>query len=76
MTSSGGMIMLTDAKGGMSHVTTADVAQSNGVIHVIDTVAMPAGGKSASMGVRSMGTGKRSMNQDIAETLAMEKNGR
>ncbi len=75
VTSSGGMIMLTDAKGGMSHVTTADVAQSNGVIHVIDTVAMPAG-KSASMGARPMGTGKRSMNRDIAETLAMEKNGR
>ena len=74
VTSSGGMIMLTDAKGGMSHVTTADVAQSNGVIHVIDAVAMPAG-KSASS-ARSMGTGKRSMNRDIAETLAMEKNGR
>ena len=75
VTSSGGMVMLTDAKGGMSHVTTADVAQSNGVIHVIDAVAMPAG-KSASTGARSMGTGKRSMNRDIAETLALEKNGR
>ena len=75
VTSSGGMIMLTDAKGGMSHVTTADVAQSNGVIHVIDTVAMPAG-KGASMGARPMGTGKRSMNRDIAETLAMDTNGR
>jgi len=71
VTSSGGVIMLTDAKGGMSHVTTADVAQSNGVIHVIDTVAMPAGGKSA-----SIGAGKRSMNRGIAETLAVEKNGR
>src|SRR6266851_2803129 len=34
-------IMLTDAKGGMSTITTADVFQSNGVIHVIDTVLMP-----------------------------------
>ena len=75
VTSSGGMIMLTDAKGGMSHVTTADVAQSNGVIHVIDAVAMPAG-KGASTGARPMGTGKRSMNPDIAQTLAMDKNGR
>src|SRR6266576_1807708 len=40
-TTSGGKIMLTDAKGGMSTITTADVFQSNGVIHVIDTVLMP-----------------------------------
>jgi uncharacterized surface protein with fasciclin (FAS1) repeats len=40
-TMSGGKIMLTDAKGGMATVTTADVFQSNGVIHVIDTVLMP-----------------------------------
>ena len=40
-TMSGGKIMLTDAKGGMSTITTADVFQSNGVIHVIDTVVMP-----------------------------------
>ena len=38
----GGKIMLTDAKGGMSTITTADVFQSNGVIHVIDTVLMPS----------------------------------
>lgn len=37
----GDQVMLMDAKGGMSHVTQADVLQSNGVIHVIDTVAMP-----------------------------------
>ena len=40
-TMSGGNIMLTDAKGGMATITTADVFQSNGVIHVIDTVLMP-----------------------------------
>jgi uncharacterized surface protein with fasciclin (FAS1) repeats len=40
-TMSGGHIMLTDAKGGMATVTTADVFQSNGVIHVIDAVLMP-----------------------------------
>jgi uncharacterized surface protein with fasciclin (FAS1) repeats len=37
----GDKIMLTDAKGGMSTITIADVNQSNGVIHVIDTVLMP-----------------------------------
>lgn len=37
----GGKIELVDAKGGISTVTIADVMQSNGVIHVIDKVAMP-----------------------------------
>jgi uncharacterized surface protein with fasciclin (FAS1) repeats len=37
----GEKIMLTDAKGGMATITIADVFQSNGVIHVIDTVLMP-----------------------------------
>jgi len=37
----GKTIMLTDAKGGMSHVTQGDVLQSNGVIHVVDAVLMP-----------------------------------
>jgi uncharacterized surface protein with fasciclin (FAS1) repeats len=36
-----GKLMLTDAKGGMSTVTIKDVMQSNGVIHVVDTVLMP-----------------------------------
>ena len=36
-----GKIVLEDAKGGMSTVTIADVYQSNGVIHVVDTVLMP-----------------------------------
>jgi uncharacterized surface protein with fasciclin (FAS1) repeats len=37
----GKTLVLTDAKGGMAHVTIANVNQSNGVIHVIDTVLMP-----------------------------------
>ncbi len=40
-TEAGGKIMLTDEKGGMATVTIANVYQSNGVIHVIDTVLMP-----------------------------------
>jgi uncharacterized surface protein with fasciclin (FAS1) repeats len=36
-----GKIVLTDAKGGASTVTIADVFQSNGVIHVVDAVLMP-----------------------------------
>jgi uncharacterized surface protein with fasciclin (FAS1) repeats len=34
-------ITLTDEKGGTSNVTIADVMQSNGIIHVVDTVLMP-----------------------------------
>jgi uncharacterized surface protein with fasciclin (FAS1) repeats len=37
----GGKLVLTDEKGGTSTVTIADVHQSNGVIHVVDTVLMP-----------------------------------
>lgn len=37
----GNKVMLKDEKGGMSTVTIKDVYQSNGVIHVIDTVVMP-----------------------------------
>jgi len=36
-----GKLVLTDAKGGKSTVTIPDVYQSNGVIHVINTVLMP-----------------------------------
>ena len=39
--SKGGKVTLTDAKGGKSNVTIANVMQSNGVIHVVDTVLMP-----------------------------------
>lgn len=37
----GGNVVLTDAKGGTSVVTQADVAQSNGVVHVVDGVLLP-----------------------------------
>ncbi|WP_408014974.1 fasciclin domain-containing protein [Sandarakinorhabdus rubra] len=37
----GNLVMLRDAKGGMSHVRQADVVQSNGVIHVVDAVVLP-----------------------------------
>ena len=36
-----GATYIVDAKGGSSKVTIADVMQSNGVIHVVDTVLMP-----------------------------------
>jgi len=37
----GGKWEITDTKGGKALITQADVAQSNGVAHVIDTVLMP-----------------------------------
>ncbi|HEX7888857.1 MAG TPA: fasciclin domain-containing protein [Ramlibacter sp.] len=51
-TASGGMltaamrgkdVVIWDAKGNAAVVTTADVYQSNGVIHVVDKVLMPGG---------------------------------
>ncbi len=42
VTQSGNDIVLTDARGDMSRVTIANVVQSNGVIHVVDTVLLPA----------------------------------
>ena len=38
----GGKVMLKDEKGNVATVTIADVKQSNGVIHVINKVLMPA----------------------------------
>ena len=40
-TMQGKKLMLKDEKGNMSTVTIANVFQSNGVIHVVDTVLMP-----------------------------------
>ncbi|HYY42186.1 MAG TPA: fasciclin domain-containing protein [Pyrinomonadaceae bacterium] len=43
-TMAGSDLILTDEKGGRARVTTANVYQSNGVIHVVDTVLMPGEG--------------------------------
>ena len=37
----GNRLMITDAKGDVAHVTIGNVFQSNGVIHVVDTVLLP-----------------------------------
>jgi uncharacterized surface protein with fasciclin (FAS1) repeats len=37
----GKKLMLSDANGNVATITIADVQQSNGVIHVIDTVVLP-----------------------------------
>ena len=39
---SAGKLTVTDSKGGTSMVTIPDVLQSNGVIHVVDTVLLPS----------------------------------
>jgi uncharacterized surface protein with fasciclin (FAS1) repeats len=39
---SGDTVMIVDSKGGSSTVTIPNVNQSNGVIHVVDTVLMPS----------------------------------
>ncbi len=38
---SGGRVSIVDSKGGVSRVTIPNVNQSNGVIHVVNTVLMP-----------------------------------
>ena len=40
-TKKGNKIMITDENGGMATVTIADVYQSNGVIHVVNSVLLP-----------------------------------
>jgi uncharacterized surface protein with fasciclin (FAS1) repeats len=42
ITYEGDQITITDENGTMANVTIADVRQSNGVIHVIDAVLLPA----------------------------------
>ena len=42
VTYEGDQITITDENGGTANVTIADVQQSNGVIHVIDAVLLPA----------------------------------
>ena len=37
----GNNLMVMDAQGNSANITVVDVAQSNGVIHVIDSVLMP-----------------------------------
>lgn len=41
VTTKGRKLIITDSKGGMASVTIPDVNQSNGVIHVIDSVLLP-----------------------------------
>ena len=37
----GGQVDITDGKGNVAHVTTANIKASNGVIHIISAVLMP-----------------------------------
>ncbi len=41
ITRKGNKLMVTDESGNIANITIADVNQSNGVIHVIDTVLLP-----------------------------------
>ncbi len=42
VTQKDGKLWITDAKGGTAQVTIGNVMQSNGIIHVIDTVLLPS----------------------------------
>jgi uncharacterized surface protein with fasciclin (FAS1) repeats len=39
---SGSQLSVTDSKGGKANITISNVLQSNGVIHVIDSVLLPS----------------------------------
>ena len=41
----GGSVMIKDAQGGSATVTTADIQATNGIVHSIDAVLMPATAK-------------------------------
>ena len=41
VTEQGSKLIITDAAGNKADITTADVEQSNGVVHVIDHILMP-----------------------------------
>jgi uncharacterized surface protein with fasciclin (FAS1) repeats len=41
VSSKGGKLYVTDSKGGMARIATADVMQSNGVVDVVNAVLMP-----------------------------------
>ena len=49
----GDKIVLTDAKGGKSTVTSADMAASNGTVHMVDTVVMPVNGYLTRLHIKS-----------------------
>ena len=77
----GDTVVLTDERGGEATVTIADVMQSNGVIHVIDAVLLPAEDKLELTQAAAGETGSNSsMTTDstdagMADTMASEEAG-
>lgn len=70
----GDKITLTDEMGGTAQVTIADVKQSNGVIHVIDTVMLPGEDTAkADDGMAKDGMEKDAMAKDAMADDAMAK---
>jgi len=66
----GDMITLTDEQGNVATVTIADVQQSNGVIHVIDTVMLPAAEESTDQGMTETAPAQTAMAGDGMATDA------
>ncbi len=66
----GDMITLTDEQGNVATVTIADVQQSNGVIHVIDTVMLPAAEESTDQGMTESAPAQTAMAGDGMATDA------
>lgn len=66
----GDMITLTDEQGNVATVTIADVQQSNGVIHVIDTVMLPVAEESSDQGMTETAPAQTAMAGDGMATDA------
>ncbi len=66
----GDKLTVTDERGQVATVTTADVVQSNGVIHVIDTVLLPA--EEAAMAAEPMATDTMAADTMAADTMAAD----
>lgn len=80
----GGKVTVGDEKGGTATVTTADVYQSNGVIHVVDKVLMPKPGGSvarapasgtAAMQAQAQTSGAGSQGESLAQWMVDQRKG-
>lgn len=68
-----GAVKIKDAQGNVANVTATDIAGSNGVIHVIDKVILPAGvDPAALLGAKDMSSTMPRMNTTASRASAAE----
>ncbi|KKK86150.1 hypothetical protein LCGC14_2766110, partial [marine sediment metagenome] len=67
---SGDMITLEDERGRTATVTIADVKQSNGVIHVVDSVLLPAEKAAGAVAMETPAEAEQMATADTPDTMA------